>query len=89
MGVMKATETTIPVTQAKVSLSKLCKSQKSYLLTDRNKATAVLLPIADYEAMIETMDLLSDSKAMKTLRAAKAGKLKYKALDLDDENFGL
>ena len=86
---MKVTETTIPVTQAKVNLPKLCKSQKSYLLTDRNKATAVLLPIADYEAMIETMDLLSDSKAMKTLRAAKAGKLKYKALDLDEENFGL
>jgi hypothetical protein len=39
--------------------------------------------------MIETMDLLSDAKAMKTLRAAKAGQLKYKELDLDDENFGL
>ena len=86
---MKATETTLPVSQAKARLSKLCKSQKGYLLTDGNKATAVLLPIADYEAMIETMDLLSDPKAMKTLRAAKAGKLKYKELHLDDENFGL
>ena len=86
---MKATETTIPIKQAQTDLLKLCKSEKGYLLTDRNKATAVLLPIADYEAMIETMDLLSDPKAMKTLRAAKAGKLKYKELDLDDENFGL
>ena len=89
MGVMKATETTIPISQAQANLPKLCKSQKGYLLTERNKATAVLLPIADYEAMIETMDLLSDAKAMKTLRAAKAGQLKYKELDLDDENFGL
>ena len=89
MGAMKATETTIPVKQAQTDLLKLCKSEKGYLLTDENKATAVLLPIADYEAMIETMDLLSDPKAMKTLRAAKAGKLKYKELDLDDESFGL
>lgn len=89
MGKMKATETTIPVKQAQANLPKLCKSQKGYLITDRDQATAVLLPIADYEAMIETMDLLSDPKAMKTLRAAKAGKLKYKELDLDDENFGL
>jgi prevent-host-death family protein len=86
---MKVTATTIPVAQAKAKLSKLCKSQEGYLLTDRNKPTAVLLPIADCEAMIETMDLLSDPKAMKTLRAAKAGKLKYKELDLDNESFGL
>ena len=86
---MKATETTIPITQAQANLRKLCKSQKGYLITDRDKPAAVLLPIADYEALIETMDLLSDPKAMKTLRAAKAGKLKYKELDLEDENFGL
>jgi hypothetical protein len=48
-----------------------------------------LLPIADYECLIETMDLLSNPRAMKTLRAAKVGKLSYKSLDLDDENFGL
>jgi len=89
MRVMKAIGTTIPLTQAQINLPKLCKSQKGYLITDRNKATAVLLPIGDYEALIETMDLLSNPRAMKTLRAAKAGKLTYQELDLDDENFGL
>jgi PHD/YefM family antitoxin component YafN of YafNO toxin-antitoxin module len=48
-----------------------------------------LLPIDDYEAMMETMDLLSNPGAMKALRAAKAGKLTYRELDLDDEDFGL
>src|SRR5437016_3066135 len=57
--------------------------------TGHDKPVSVLLPIEDYEALIETMDLLANPKAMRTLRAAKAGKLKYRALDLDDENFGL
>ena len=49
----------------------------------------MLLPIEDYEALIETMDLLANPKAMRTLRSAKAGQLKYRVLDLDDEDFGL
>ena len=50
---------------------------------------SVLLPIEEYEALMETMDLLANPKAMRALRAAKAGKLKYQKLDMDDENFGL
>ena len=38
---------------------------------------------------METMDLLANPKAMRVLRAAKAGKLKYQKLDLEDENLGL
>jgi hypothetical protein len=45
--------------------------------------------LEDYDALLETMELLSNSIAMKTLRAAKAGKLAYKELNLADENFGL
>ena len=47
------------------------------------------MPLEDYDALLETMELLSDPTAMKTLRAAKAGKLAYKELKLADENFGL
>jgi hypothetical protein len=35
------------------------------------------------------MDLLANPTAMRTLRAAKADKLRYRRLNLDDENFGL
>ena len=35
------------------------------------------------------MELLSNPKAANTLRAAKANRLAYKELDLNDENFGL
>jgi prevent-host-death family protein len=86
---MKTTYPVLTVTQAQSQFPKLCRDGKQILITKRNKPVSVLLPIEDYEAMIETMDLLSNPKAMKILRAAKAGKLSYTRLDLDDENFGL
>ena len=49
----------------------------------------MLIPIADYEALIETLDLLANPKAIRAIQAARAGRLSYKDLDLTDENFGL
>jgi len=86
---MKATDNTLTISRAQAGLPRLCNSGKSFLITNRDKPTAVLLPIADYESLLETMDLLSNPRAMKTLRAAKAGRLNYKDLDLADESFGL
>jgi PHD/YefM family antitoxin component YafN of YafNO toxin-antitoxin module len=86
---MKATENTLTVCKAQAGLPKMCNSGKSYLITNRDKPTAVLLPIADYESLIETRDLLSNPKTMAVLRAAKAGETRYKQLDLDETNFGL
>ena len=80
---------TVTVTQAQSGLPKLCRSKKAVLITTHDKPVSVLLPMEDYEALIETMDLLANPKAMRTLRAAKAGKLKYRRLNLDDENLGL
>jgi prevent-host-death family protein len=86
---MKFADNTLTISRAQAGLPKLCNSGKSFLITNRDKPTAVLLPLADYECLLETMDLLSNPRAMKTLRAAKAGKLSYKNLDLGDENCGL
>lgn len=77
------------VSRAQAGLPKLCNSGRSYLITNRDQPTAVLLSIGDYEALIETLDLLANPKAMKVLNAAKAGRLSYKDLDLEDENLGL
>jgi PHD/YefM family antitoxin component YafN of YafNO toxin-antitoxin module len=77
------------VRQAQSAFPKLCQQGKQILITERDKPVSMLLPIGDYEAIIETMDLLSNSKAMKTLRAAKAGKLAYRKLNLHNEHFGL
>ena len=77
------------ITKAQSGLPKLCRDKKPVLITTHNKPVSVLLSIEDYEAMIETMDLLANPKAMRTIRAAKAGKLKYRKLDLADDNLGL
>jgi len=60
-----------------------------YLIAKRDEPTAVLVPVADYESLIEPLDLLSNAKAMRVLRAARAGKLSYRQLDLNDEGSGL
>jgi prevent-host-death family protein len=86
---MKVTERTLTVSRAQAGLPKLCNSGQSYLITNRDQPTAVLIPIADYEALIETLDLLANPKAMRAIQAARAGRLSYKDLDLTDENFGL
>ena len=85
----KTTYQTVTVTKAQSGLPKLCREKEAVLITTHDKPVSVLLPIEDNEALIETMDLLANRNAMRTLRAAKAGKLKYRTLDLDDENFGL
>jgi prevent-host-death family protein len=85
---VKLTANTLTVSKAQAGLPKLCNSGKSFLITNRDKPTAVLLSIADYEALIETMDLLGNPRAMKALGAARAGKSTYRELDLDDEDFG-
>ncbi len=85
----KTTYPTVSVSKAQSGLPKLCRDKKAILITTHEKPVSVLLPIEDYEALIETMDLLANPTAMQTLRAAKAGKLKYRRLNLNDEDFGL
>mgnify|MGYP006292907851 FL=1 len=85
---MKVTDRTLTVSRAQAGLPKLCNSGQSYLITNRDRPTAVLLPFGDYEALIETLDLLADPRAMQVLAAAKAGRLSYQDLDLEDASLG-
>ena len=77
------------VREAQANLPKLCNSKKRFVIARRHDPVYVALPLEEFDALLETMELLSNQEAMKWLRADKAGKLKYKELDLDDENFGL
>ena len=80
---------TYTVSEAQANLPGLCRSGRRFVISRRDKPVYVAMPLEDYDALLETMELLSDPTAMKTLRAAKAGKLAYKELNLADENFGL
>lgn len=81
--------TTCTVSQAQAQLPRLLRSKQTITICRRDNPVGYLVPKERWEAIAETLDLLSHPKAMKTLRAAKAGKLKYKALDLADEHLGL
>jgi len=73
----------IPASKAKTHFSKLFKrireQHQSFAITQRGKIEGVLVGIEEYESLIETLEILSDRKFMKSiergLRDAKAGKL--------------
>ncbi len=75
--------------EAQAQLTKLCRGDRQFVIANRNKPAFVAMPVADYEALIETLDVLADPAAMKQLEKAKAGRGSYQVLDLDDEDFGL
>jgi PHD/YefM family antitoxin component YafN of YafNO toxin-antitoxin module len=76
------------VAQAQAQLPKLCRSGRRFVIARRDRPVYVAIPLEEFDALLETMELLANPAAMKTLRAARAGKLAYKELNLDDENFG-
>lgn len=80
---------TYNIRELQSGLTKICRKREKFMIANRNHPLFVALPIEEYEALIETMDLLADPDARKALEMAKAGKNTYRELDLDDENFGL
>jgi len=86
---MNVLNDTYTIAQAQANLPRLCRSQKRFVIARRDKPVYVAMPIEDFDAVLETMELLANPKAMKALRTAKAGKAKYTVLNLDDENLGL
>jgi len=80
---------TYTISEAQANLPGLCRTKRRFVISRRDKPVYIAMPLEDYDALLETMELLSNPTAMKTLRAAKAGKLAYKELNLADENFGL
>jgi prevent-host-death family protein len=81
--------TTYNIKEAQAGLTKLCRSGERFVISNRNRPVVVALPVEDFDALMETLDVLADRAAMKSIRAATKGKTKYRMLNLDDENFGL
>ncbi len=75
--------------EAQAGLTKLCRSGKRFVIANRNRPVVVAMPIEDFEALMETLDVLADPAAMKAIQSARNSESNYRALDLDDENFGL
>lgn len=80
---------TYNIKEAQAQLTKLCRAGRKFVIANRNRPVFVALPVDDFESLLETLDGLADPAAMKAIRDARAGKATCRALDLDDENFGL
>jgi PHD/YefM family antitoxin component YafN of YafNO toxin-antitoxin module len=80
---------TYTVSEAQANLPRLCRKARPFVISRRGTPVYVAVPFEYYDALLETLELLSNPTAMRALRAAKEGKLEYQELDLGDENFGL
>lgn len=64
----------ISVSKAKAKLLELTRNVNeggyAYLLTKDGEAVSALIPLRDYEALTETLDILSDRESLKNLNQA-------------------
>ncbi len=71
---MKAT---LDVTQAQAQLSKLLRSKQTFALSQHGRTVAFVVPRGRMEAILETMEILANPKAMAAIRRDHSGKGKY------------
>lgn len=73
-------DSTYSVTQAQTNLPRLIKeaaNEGSIAITRHEETVAYLVSSGRMDAIMETLDLLGNSKAMKALRDYEAGKTKF------------
>ena len=71
------------VEEAQVSLPRILRESEEHtvVITRRGKAVGYLLSAERFEAMLETMDIMSNPAAMEAIRDYKSGKMKFMPLD--------
>jgi len=78
----------IPVTKAKSTLLDIIRkiegSDDAIAITKNGVPEAVILSIAKFEGLMETIDILSDEKAMKSIRKSIKEARDGKWLDFDE-----
>ena len=78
----------IPVTKAKSQLldiiRKIENSDQTVAITKNGVPEAVMINMKKYEGLLETLEILSDKKAMKSLRKSIKEAQEGKWLDIDE-----
>lgn len=66
---------TIPITEAKARIAELAdrvaREHDHFTITRNGRADVMLISVAEYESMHETLDLLSDDDALADLRQSR------------------
>ena len=73
-------KSTFSVTEAQANLPRIIRSASIVGISKHHKVAGFYVPRERFEALLETMELLANPSAMKTLKQAKSGKLKYRTL---------
>jgi len=74
-------QSTLNVTKAQANFPSISKGKRIISVEDRGKLRCFIVPRAQMEALLETLEILGNPDAMKTIRADRAGKLKYHDFD--------
>jgi prevent-host-death family protein len=71
MGIME----TIPITEAKARIAELAervaREHDHFTITRNGRADVMLISVAEYESMQETLDILGDQEAVADLRQSR------------------
>ena len=78
---------TYSVTEAQAGLPSILREaeEQPVIITRRDKAVGYLLSPERFEAMLETMEIMSNPLALQAIRDHKSGKTKFMPLDVLDE----
>jgi antitoxin YefM len=72
---MIASMETIPITEAKARIAELAervaREHDHFTITRNGRADVMLISVAEYESMQETLDILGDSEAVADLRQSR------------------
>lgn len=79
-------KTTFSVTQAQAQLPKLVRSKNTIAVSRHGENVAFIVPREKMEALLETIEILSDAKAMSAIRDYEAGKTRFNPLSALDED---
>ena len=79
--------TTYSITEAQAKFPALVREAAEHpvLITRRDKVVGYLLSPERFEALLETMEILANPKAMKAIRDYEAGKTKFHPLSVLDK----
>jgi PHD/YefM family antitoxin component YafN of YafNO toxin-antitoxin module len=81
-------KTTVSVTRAQAGLPRLLRSGETVAVQRRDETVAYIVPKARMEALLETLEVLANPRAMKAIERDRAGKGRYLPLTALDEDEG-
>jgi len=79
-------KTTFNILEAQARLPKLVRSRQTVSVRSADRTLAFIVPRERMEALLETMEILANPRAMRAIRRDQAGKTRYLPLSALDED---